>query len=308
MGVQGLLGALKPYACSAEHANISHYSGKNVAIDVSSWLHKSVYSIADLYVETIDVEQQQQHHHQRNLSLSRHYTKHTKHQENLQRCQQVSADYIYQRCIELKQNAHVGTIYLVLDGKRCPMKCDTNQEREQRRQNNLNKARQYRKSQNYHAMQEAYKTCIKITSPFTKDVMSFVAKKQKQQQQHRNISSSSAAIQFIQFVWSPYEADAQLVQLIQDQRADLVITEDSDVLLYSAVCQISFPILYKLDRHTGQCEVWNMDWLFKRFQQSLSSHHPNNTNSVSTDVTQRPLRKLPLVVVVVVTVPFKIIC
>lgn len=273
MGVQGLLSTLKPYACCNSNSNISYYSGKNVAIDVSSWLHKSVYSIADLYVETI--VEQTQNYNKKNSTMN----------DNIKKCQQVSADYIYQRCNELKQYGNINIIYLVIDGKRCPLKSNTNQEREVRRQQNLNKARQYRKSQNYNAMYEKYKTCIKITTEFTKDVMRNIQNKQQQQQQKRIQQSQS----LIHVVWSPYEADAQLVQLIQDHRADIVITEDSDVLLYSAVCHISFPILYKLDRNTGQCEVWNMDWLLK--PNSLTTtpsllNDSNTNNNVSTTTTK----------------------
>lgn len=42
---------------------------------------------------------------------------------------------------------------------------------------------------------------------------------------------------------------------------NLTLTQDSDVLVYSASCNFSFPILYKLERDTGACDVITMDWL-----------------------------------------------
>lgn len=37
--------------------------------------------------------------------------------------------------------------------------------------------------------------------------------------------------------------------------------KDSDVLVYSAACGMPFPIIYKLDRKTGNCNVFSMDWV-----------------------------------------------
>jgi 5'-3' exonuclease len=51
MGILGLLQGLK-YVSHQGH--IRDYAGQNVAVDASSWLHKSVYSIADYYVETTE--------------------------------------------------------------------------------------------------------------------------------------------------------------------------------------------------------------------------------------------------------------
>ena len=76
MGIQGLLVALKPYT---ESGNIRDYAGSAIAVDASSWLHKSVYSIADHYVEQC-VERAPNHPDQR--------------------CIQVAAKYVTNRCQE----------------------------------------------------------------------------------------------------------------------------------------------------------------------------------------------------------------
>ena len=58
----------------------------------------------------------------------------------------------------------------------------------------------------------------------------------------------------IQCFVAPYEADAQLAYLCRIGYCDAVLTEDSDLLVYSAVCGVSFPILYKFDKDgTARC-------------------------------------------------------
>ena len=223
MGIQGLLVALKPYTVSG---NVRDYSGSAVAVDTSSWLHKSVYSIADHYVEC----------------LERNNGKPDK------RCCHVSATYIGKRCQELLQYAHISKIYLVMDGKRCPLKAATNQERESRRAENLAAARKFRLQGRSDLMYEKYKACIKVNDHLAKAVTTVIEQR-------------FAETNKVEIIWSPYEADAELVQLAADGRAAAIITEDSDVLVYSASSQVSFPILYKLDRNTGACDVVSMDWL-----------------------------------------------
>ena len=46
-----------------------------------------------------------------------------------------------------------------------------------------------------------------------------------------------------------------------DGRANAIITEDLDVLMYSAVLRMPFPILYQFDRKDGSCDIVAMDWL-----------------------------------------------
>lgn len=51
----------------------------------------------------------------------------------------------------------------------------------------------------------------------------------------------------IMVVVAPYEADAQLAYLCQIGMCEAVLTEDSDIIVYSAICGASFPILYKFN-------------------------------------------------------------
>jgi 5'-3' exonuclease len=219
MGIQGLLIGLKPYTI---HGNILDYANGTVAVDTSSWLHKSIYSIADHYVEC-----------QERKVID-------------QRCIDVAARYMTQRCRELHDGFRVGGILLVLDGKRSPLKAGTNQDRDDRRAEHLRLARQYAQQKRPDAAFEKYKSCIKIVDALTIPVVQLVAQR----------------LNYVQLVWSPYEADSQLAQLCMDGRAVVCITEDSDVLVYSAAAQKSFPIIYKLDRQSGNCDIISMDWLF----------------------------------------------
>ena len=50
-----------------------------------------------------------------------------------------------------------------------------------------------------------------------------------------------------------------------------VITEDSDILVYSAAAGVAFPVIYKLDKDTGLCDVVSMDWLLSASSSSSSA-------------------------------------
>ena len=60
----------------------------------------------------------------------------------------------------------------------------------------------------------------------------------------------------IEVIISPYEADAQLAHLCQIGYCDSVLTEDSDILVYSAICGVPFNVFYKFDR-VGAVQVIN---------------------------------------------------
>lgn len=141
MGISGLLPLLKPVAMRSD--NICSFAGQAVAVDASSWFHKSVYSIADHYVESSGADR---------------------------KSVEVSCKYMKRRCEELLQFARVRKIYLVLDGQRCPLKVITNDERERKRQENLAQARQYRQTGQRSQMFEKYKACIKVRNELVQAV------------------------------------------------------------------------------------------------------------------------------------------
>jgi len=54
----------------------------------------------------------------------------------------------------------------------------------------------------------------------------------------------------IEYIVAPYEADAQLAYLFQQGQIDLVITEDSDLLLFGAS-----KVFFKMDMHGKGFEI-----------------------------------------------------
>ncbi|RHY34813.1 hypothetical protein DYB32_000607 [Aphanomyces invadans] len=60
---------------------------------------------------------------------------------------------------------------------------------------------------------------------------------------------------FTQPPTSPFEADAQMVYLCKVQKASAIITEDSDILVYSITANVAVPILLKLDYPSGACKI-----------------------------------------------------
>jgi exonuclease-1 len=207
MGIKGLH---KGLSFCTEKTSIREFSGQRIAVDCSSWLHKSVYSVSEKYVESIE---------QKVVDAN---------------CVRVSARYISGRCRELLNNFRIKKVFLVMDGKRCPMKSDENEDREQRRQHNLKEARNYKRIGRRDKAEDKYKMCIKIRDDFTISVMNEVAK-------------SFSRDQRVQFVWSPYEADAQLARLCIDRQADAVVTEVSRRLFRYVALRMCLSIILFLN-------------------------------------------------------------
>lgn len=202
MGIQGLLKGLSDFV---EKRSVREFANQSLAVDTSSWLHKSVYSISHEYVEAAERSRVNPD----------------------QKCVHVSKRYIIKRCEELFANAKIKRIYLVMDGKRCPLKAVTNDDREQRRQANLKEAREYNRCGRRDKAEEKYKTCIKIHANFANAVVRLV---------DDYFRRRGATLKIIQ---SPYEADAQLVKLCVDQLADAIITEVSSLSVLF-MCIVSF--------------------------------------------------------------------
>jgi 5'-3' exonuclease len=259
MGINGLLKGLSPLLIPENETstngkintakplyNIRQFKNKTVAIDASSWLYKACYSASDRLVEAIEAGK----------------IDHI--------CEKILCRYMTKRCDELLNFAGIRRVRLVFDGKRCPLKAVTNREREARRMKNLTEARRLMRLGMKDQAIDKYKACVKVVPWMAESVAKAVAQKWKKQNGFGNLEPQVTCI------FSPYEADAQLVKLCVDGLADAVITEDSDVLVYSAACMHSFPIIYKLDRNSGSCDVISMDWLLVRCPSSKSLDHEGN--------------------------------
>ena len=237
MGINGLHKALS--FCTVKD-NLKSYRNKTIAIDTSSWIYRSVYSISQKFVESTEIGKVDE------------------------QCVRVSARYIITRCKELIEGYEIQGLYLILDGQRCPLKADETQERESKRKQNLKEARRYKNLGDRIKSEDKYKSCIRIRREFTESV---IAKVKEAFVNYRH--------GFVHVCLSPYEADSMLVKVVLDGKCDAVITEDSDVLVYSAAAHKAFPILFKLDRGTGDCDRISMDWL-------LSDSAPKSKTAVAT--------------------------
>lgn len=158
-------------------------------------------------------------------------------------CIKIYCRYVEQRCLELLSFGKVKHVYMVFDnGKnRCPLKSHTNQAREERRKINLQMARN---STSPGDKDKYYRLCVKGNTIMAQKVIQSL-------RYHRRITCVTA----------PYEADAQLAKLAKDGCVQAIITEDSDVLLYSATCRAPVNILMKLDLSSGTCLCTNMQWI-----------------------------------------------
>lgn len=245
MGIQGLLKGLSPLLVPEDAKigkkvviknNIRQFRNKTLAIDASSWLFKASYSVASRLVEAIEEDRIDPV------------------------CEQALARYMIKRCEELITYAQVKRIYLVFDGERCPLKAATNQEREAKRKANLEEARRLKRLGMKDQADDKYKACIRVKDWMAKSVEKAVSKRWSTNQH----AFGFGGIAKVKCVFSPFEADAQLAKLCIDKLADAVVTEDSDVLVYSAASNVSFPIIYKLDRDNGDCDVISIDWLISQ--------------------------------------------
>mmetsp|Transcript_11672 Transcript_11672/g.27428 ORF Transcript_11672/g.27428 Transcript_11672/m.27428 type:complete len:866 (+) Transcript_11672:95-2692(+) len=249
MGISGLLKNLHPnlvpppdhYSNAGgarpqrHHAHVRHciaqFKGKSLAIDASSWLFKSGYIKARQLVESIESGN-------RNAEAEESYT-----------------GYILRRLEYLIAQVGVKFIYFTFDGIRIPLKAGTNDDREAKRQANIAEARRLHDAGFFAESEEKYRSSVKATSEMARVVAHAI------EQKWGNDNDGSDDNVAVKCIWSPYEADAMLAKLCVDEKCHAVITEDSDVLVYSAVTRRPFPIIYKLDKNTGACDVVTMDWL-----------------------------------------------
>ncbi len=181
--------------------NIRQFKDKTVAIDASSWLYKASYATAERLVEAIEEGRRDSD------------------------CERILCRYMLRRCEELLAHASIRRIYLVFDGKRCPMKAVTNLERDKKRRANLEEARRLKRLGMKAESEDKYKTCLKVV-PWMADSVA-KAVHQKWGKNNKAQFTSFATEPRVKCMFSPYEADAQLAKLCVDGVVDAVVTEVS---------------------------------------------------------------------------------
>ena len=105
---------------------------------------------------------------------------------------------------------------LVFDGARLHMKSRIEEERKKQRLEARSKAEELLLEGNLFGANKKFVEAIEISSDIVKQLI----------QHLENLK--------VEFIVAPYEADAQLAYLFKQGKIDLVITEDSDLLLFGA--------------------------------------------------------------------------
>ncbi|XP_064489644.1 exonuclease 1-like isoform X2 [Ornithodoros turicata] len=114
---------------------------------------------------------------------------------------------------------------LVFDGQRLPSKKNTEEKRRELREMNRKKAKQFLVEGKIKEARECYQRAVDITPEMAFDVI------------------QACRSRAIDYIVAPYEADAQLAYLVKAGIADIVITEDSDLILFG--CD---KIIFKMDQ------------------------------------------------------------
>lgn len=148
-------------------------------------------------------------------------------------------------------------IVLVFDGKEHPLKKKTNQKRKQQRQSNRQKLIENYNQGNFEVAKKYIALSMSISPKMVKKL----------------IDSLWVKFSNLEFIIAPYEADSQLAYLNRISYIDLVITEDSDLLLFGAKS-----LFYKMDNNFNgvsylfenlkNCEEMNLrNWSHSKFIQ-----------------------------------------
>ncbi|GMH61516.1 hypothetical protein TrST_g9079 [Triparma strigata] len=220
----GIVGLLQQLKQLTIPSNVTNYRDRTLAVDASSWLHKGAYSCAERLNEPNGENSQKQRY----------------------------VGYVMKRCNELIEYAGIKRIILVFDGSRCPLKSDTNADRRSKREANLREARRMKSLGRHKESQKLFSMCAFVTPLMTRHLTTAIKKQY-------GVSKDAK----VQWVNAPYEADSQLVKLCTDGVADVVVSEDSDILLYCVSGGWKGDVIYKLDKANGECEVINMSWLME---------------------------------------------
>ncbi|GAC95247.1 hypothetical protein PHSY_002822 [Pseudozyma hubeiensis SY62] len=195
MGIQGLLPLLKDVQ---RPVHVSSYAGKTLGVDAYVWLHRGAYGCA------------------REIVLG-----------------DPTPRYIAHALSRIRMLQHFGVKpYLVFDGDKLPAKKGTEDDREQRRSDNLQRAKELEQEGKSQQARDVYGKCVDITPEMAFQLIKVLKEEN------------------IPYVVAPYEADAQLAYLEAQGIIDGVVTEDSDLLVFG--CKT---VLFKLDQAGNAVEM-----------------------------------------------------
>ncbi|WKX96484.1 hypothetical protein Q1695_012711 [Nippostrongylus brasiliensis] len=197
MGVHNLLPFVKN-AC--RQGNVREFAKCSVAVDVSCLLHKGLFGCADSVAQG-----------------------------------KKTNFYIYYVEKHVKALLNIGChVILVFDGRPLPAKKNINEERRQRRSENVKAGERLIAEGKIAEASDKFKRATSITSEVVECTI----------QHFRELKN-------VDVIVAPYEADAQLTFLVSEGFADLVITEDSDLIAFG--CE---RIALKWNCEKGECVIY----------------------------------------------------
>ena len=205
----GVKGLLPTLQSITKSVSLERYRGLTVAVDAMSWLHKGVFAC--------DVKALAKSQRGCNGSSGDKPT-------------QKIINYTISKAETLKVQFGIDVI-LVIDGDALPSKKEENIQRREERDKAFDKAVAAEKARDSRAARRFYAQSCSVTHRIR--YMLITACKQLG----------------INFIVAPYEADPQMARMAHNGAVDLVITEDSDLLVYG-VPRALFKVDW--DTHQGQ--------------------------------------------------------
>uniref|UniRef100_A0A0K0DJZ8 Exonuclease 1 n=1 Tax=Angiostrongylus cantonensis TaxID=6313 RepID=A0A0K0DJZ8_ANGCA len=138
-------------------------------------------------------------------------------------------------------------VIMVFDGRPLPAKKNTNEERRQRRFDNVKAGELLLSEGKINEALGKFKRATSITSDIVESTISYFRNHAK-----------------VDVIVSPYESDAQLTFLVKEGFADIVITEDSDLIVFG--CE---KIAFKWNCESGDCMIYEKSQLPQCFSGTM---------------------------------------
>lgn len=209
MGVKGLLPCLQSITRSV---SLERFRGLTVAVDAMSWLHKGVFACD---VKALAKSQ-------------RGRCSETSSSTSLSSVDTKCVNFAVKKAETLRSNFGMEVI-MVIDGDSLPCKKEENEKRRAERDEAFRKAMAAEQGGDSRAARRFYAQSCSVTHKIRYELIK---------------ACKQAGIAFLV---APYEADAQMARMTHTGMVDLVITEDSDTLVYGCP-----RVLFKIEFDTSQ--------------------------------------------------------
>lgn len=189
-------------------------------IYILGWVYKAIYAIAEDYVNSEFVDNQ------------------------------LYVDFILNKVLTFKDNKI--SLVLVFDGKSNSMKHETHQMRERERKKQLEIGHNLLKEMKT-TIDEDNKNLIKneAIKCFQKGIV-------VTREMQNIIIGAARMMDGVEVIVAPYEADAQLAYLCKIGKCQGVLTEDSDIIVYSVISGIPFSIFFNYDSQSQTIQEINL--------------------------------------------------